>query len=164
MLDEFYGPFQKALDNAQESMPRTKVEEETDEVCDNCERPMVIKTGRFGRFLACTGFPDCRTSKPLLKKTGINCPRCGGDLVERRARGRGAPFYGCSRYPECDFISNKKPLPGPCPECAGLMVQANRDTASCTVCTWTESVAEQAGDQTGEQTGEQAGELVPAGN
>ena len=152
MLDEFYGPFQKALDNAQESMPRTKVEEETDEVCDNCGRPMVIKTGRFGRFLACTGFPECRTSKPLLKKTGISCPRCGGDLVERRSRGRGAPFYGCSRYPECDFISNKKPLPGQCPECGGLMVQANRNTASCTVCTWTEAL------------GEETEELAPAGS
>ena len=143
MLAEFYSPFQAALDNAQESMPRTKVEEETDEVCENCGLPMVIKTGRFGRFMACTGFPECKTSKPLLKKTGINCPKCGGDLVERRSRGRGLPFYGCSRYPQCDFISNKKPLPEPCPECGGLMVQANRTTASCTTCSWSEDLKEE---------------------
>ena len=87
MLGEFYDPFQKALEEAQASMPRTKVEEETDEVCENCSRPMVIKTGRFGRFLACTGFPECRTSRPLLKKTGATCPKCGGDIVERRSRG-----------------------------------------------------------------------------
>ena len=83
MLDEFYSPFQKALEEAQESMPRTKVEEETDEVCENCGRPMVIKTGRFGRFMACTGFPDCRTSKPLLKKDW-------GYLPQVRGRHRGA--------------------------------------------------------------------------
>lgn len=140
MLGEFYSPFQKALEEAQESMPQTKVEEETDEVCTECERPMVIKTGRFGRFLACTGFPDCKHTRPILKKTGAKCPKpdCSGEIVERRARGRGRSFYGCSRYPECDFISNKKPMPTPCPECKGLVVQANRSTISCTLCDWSE--------------------------
>lgn len=142
MLGEFYSPFQKALEEAQESMPRTKVEEETDEVCTECERPMVIKTGRFGRFLACTGFPDCKHTRPILKKTGAKCPNpdCGGEIVERKARGRGRPFYGCSRYPQCDFISNKKPMPNPCPDCNGLVVQANRSTVSCTACDWSEGI------------------------
>ena len=140
LLDEFYSPFQKALEEAQASMPRTPVEEETDEVCETCERPMVIKTGRFGRFLACTGFPECRTTRRLLNKTGATCPKCGGDIVERRARGRGRSFYGCSKYPECDFITNRKPLPKPCPECNGLVVQANRSTASCTACEWSEAI------------------------
>ena len=143
MLGEFYDPFQKALEAAQSSMPRTKVEEETDEVCENCGMPMVIKTGRFGRFMACTGFPDCKTTKPLLKKTGSTCPKCGGDIVERRARGKGRSFYGCSRYPQCDFITNRKPLPTPCPECGGLMVQSNRSTGACTTCNWTESIGEE---------------------
>jgi DNA topoisomerase-1 len=143
MLGEFYDPFQKALEAAQASMPRRKVEEETDEVCENCGRPMVIKTGRFGRFLACTGFPECRTAKPLLKKTGAACPKCGGDIVERHSRGRGRPFYGCSRYPECDFITNRKPLSTPCPECGGLMVHSGRDTAACTACSWTEPLSEE---------------------
>ena len=144
MLGEFYDPFQKALEAAQASMPRIKVEEETDEVCENCGKPMVIKTGRFGRFMACTGFPDCKTSRPILKKTGATCPKCGGDIVERRARGRGRSFYGCSRYPDCDFITNRKPLPTPCPECGGLMVQSNRSTGACTVCDWTESLSEES--------------------
>ena len=142
MLDQFYSPFQKALEAAHDSMPRTKVEEETEEVCENCSRPMVIKTGRFGRFLACTGFPDCKTSRPLLKKTGATCPKCGGDIVERRSRGRGRSFYGCARYPNCDFLTNRRPLPTPCPECGGLMVQSGRETAACTACSWIESLSE----------------------
>ena len=142
MLGQFYSPFQKALEAAHDSMPRTKVEEETEEVCENCSRPMVIKTGRFGRFLACTGFPDCKTSRPLLKKTGATCPKCGGDIVERRSRGRGRSFYGCARYPNCDFLTNRRPLPTPCPECGGLMVQSGRETAACTACSWIESLSE----------------------
>ena len=148
MLGEFYDPFQKALEAAQASMPRTKVEEETDEVCENCGQPMVIKTGRFGRFIACTGFPECKTTKPVLKKIGSTCPKCGGDIVERRARGKGRSFYGCSRYPDCDFITNRKPLPTPCPECGGLMVQSNRTTGACTACDWTEALSEETEELT----------------
>ena len=144
MLSEFYGPFQKALEEAQASMPRRKVEEESDEVCETCGRPMVIKTGRFGRFLACTGFPECRTSRPLLKKTGVACPRCGGDIVERRARGRGRAFFGCSNYPGCDYLMNQRPIAAPCPECGGLMAQSGRNMAACTVCDWKEPLEEGA--------------------
>ena len=144
MLSEFYDPFQKALEEAQASMPRSKVEEETDEVCETCGRPMVIKTGRFGRFLACTGFPECRTSRPLLKKTGAACPKCGGDIVERRSRGRGRTFYGCSKYPQCDFLTNQRPIAAPCPECGGLMVQSGRTMTACTVCDWKEPLGEEA--------------------
>ena len=74
---------------------------------------MVIKTGRFGKFMACTGYPECKATRPM--KTGAICPKCGGDLVERRARGRGRSFYGCSKYPDCDFIINKRPVGGPLP-------------------------------------------------
>ncbi|PKB79101.1 MAG: DNA topoisomerase I [SAR202 cluster bacterium Io17-Chloro-G9] len=150
MLGEFYDPFQKALEQAQENMPRVKLEEATDEVCDTCGQPMVIKTGRFGRFLACTGFPDCRTTKPIVNKTGVACPKCGGDIVERRSRGRGRSFFGCSKYPECDFISNRKPVPAPCPECEGLMVESGRDQVACTVCNWTETVVDQSGESSEE--------------
>ena len=138
MLREFYGPFEKAMETATENMPRVKVEEETDEICDNCEKPMVIKTGRFGRFIACTGFPECKTTKPILKKTGAACPKCEGqgELVERRSKGKRRPFYGCTRYPECDFISNKKPVANPCPECDALVVEDGHDELSCTVCSW----------------------------
>ncbi|MEK7815139.1 MAG: type I DNA topoisomerase [Chloroflexota bacterium] len=136
MLQEFYGPFQKALAAADADMPRVKLEEKTDEVCDSCGRPMVIKTGRFGRFLACTGFPECKHTRPILKKTGAVCPKCGGHVVERRSRGKGRSFYGCSQYPACDFISMRRPVAVPCPECGGMMVVAGRDNAACTVCVW----------------------------
>ena len=134
LLSEWYGPFQAALEEAQEKMPRVRVEEPTDEVCEQCGRPMVIKRGRFGPFLACTGFPECRTSRPILQKTGALCPRCGGDLVQRRGKGR--IFYGCSNYPTCNFTVSRRPLAEPCPECEGLLVQAGRDQAHCTNCAY----------------------------
>ena len=171
MLNEFYDPFQKALEEAQEKMPKVKLEEATDEICETCGQPMVIKTGRFGRFLACTGFPDCRNTKPIVNKTGVACPKCGGDILERRSRGRGRSFYGCSKYPECDFISNRKPVPTPCPECEGLMVESGRQQVSCTVCSWTETVIDQPQDpsdessdeSSGESGGESSGELATVG-
>ncbi len=174
MLGEFYGPFQKALTNADELMPKIRMDEETDEVCDCagsdkcehkdiCGKPMVIKTGRFGRFMACTGFPDCRKTKPILKMVGVACPKpgCGGDIVERRARGRGRSFFGCSKYPDCDLILNQRPLTTPCPECSGLMVQKNRDKAACTVCTWQEAIIENPEIAEGADNSE---ELAPVGD
>lgn len=122
-------------------------EEATDEVCEKCERPMVIRTGRYGRFLACTGYNaeenPCENRRNLLKKIGVLCPDCGGDLVERRARGRGGrPFWGCSRYPACEFIVNRRPVDKPCPECGKMMVQKNRNDIACTACSWQEPVAQ----------------------
>ena len=163
MLGEFYGPFRDALDNATESMPRVRLEEETDEVCDDCSKPMVIKIGRFGRFMSCTGYPDCKGTKPILNKIGVVCPDCGGDLVERRARGRGGrPFWGCSRYPACEFIMNRKPVPNPCPECGKLMAQQNRNTVACTSCSWQESVSQEGGGDSAGQS--QPEELVGVGD
>ncbi|MDO8749661.1 MAG: type I DNA topoisomerase [Dehalococcoidia bacterium] len=141
VLQEFYGPFQKALATATEEMPRMKVEEASDEVCDICGKPMVIKTSRFGRFLACTGFPDCRGKKSLLKKTGVACPECNsGELVERRGKGRA--FYGCATYPECKFTVSQRPLPEPCPECGGLLVAAGKERARCATCKYLGPVPE----------------------
>ena len=170
MLGEFYGPFEEALSNADELMPKIRMDEETDEVCDcagsdkcehtdTCGKPMVIKTGRFGRFMACTGFPECRKTKPILKKTGVSCPKpnCGGDIVERRARGRGRSFYGCSNYPDCDLILNQQPLPTPCPECAGLMVMKGRNNSACTNCSWQEAILENS------ESEDTAEELAPVG-
>ena len=163
MLGEFYGPFREALDNATESMPRVRLEEETDETCDDCGGPMVIKIGRFGRFISCTGYPDCKGTKPILNKIGVACPDCGGDLVERRARGRGGrPFWGCSRYPNCEFILNRKPVPNPCPECSKLMVQQNRSTVACTSCSWQEAVMQPQPGEAAE--GSETGELVNVGD
>ena len=163
MLGEFYGPFREALDNATELMPRVRLEEETDEVCDDCSKPMVIKIGRFGRFISCTGYPECKGTKPILNKIGVVCPDCGGDLVERRARGRGGrPFWGCARYPACEFIMNRKPVPNPCPECGKLMVQQNRTTVACTSCSWQESMNQDGTAESPEQS--QTGELVGVGD
>ena len=159
MLQEFYGPFQQALEIAEESMPRTKVEEETDEVCEKCGRPMVIKTGRFGRFLACTGTRDeCGATKNIVKRTGASCPKpdCDGELIERRARKTGRTFFGCSKWPDCDFLTNGRPVPTPCPECNGLMVQQGRSNAACTNCAWKQPLEEQSEDQ--------SEELVPVGD
>ena len=160
MLREFYGPFEKALVTAQENMPNVKFDEETDEICETCGKPMVIKAGRFGKFIACTGFPDCRTTKPILKRIGIACPKCAGDIVERRSRGRRRPFYGCSKYPECDLILNKRPVIEPCPECGGLMVTEAQDGVSCTKCAWQGEPVEAPAMASSEQ--EQ--ELAPVGD
>ena len=138
VLREFYGPFTKAVNRAMEEaprVPRDQIDEESDEVCEVCERPMVIKSGRFGRFLSCSGFPECKNSRPLLTRVGVECPECGSDLVERRGRKRGArTFFGCSSYPKCTFAVSRRPLPQPCPECSGLLVASGRTNAQCTSC------------------------------
>ncbi len=147
VLSEFYGPFTEAVKNAMENaerVPRDQIDEETDEVCEVCERPMVIKSGRFGKFLSCSGFPECRTSRPLVTRVGVECPECGGDLVERKGRGKGGKrFYGCSSYPKCTFSVNQRPIPQPCPECSRLLVASGRDTARCTSCRYRGPVPEE---------------------
>ena len=137
MLKEFYQPFnttvQEALEKA-ERVPSSQIDEESDEVCDKCGSPMVVKSGRYGRFLSCSGFPNCRSSKPLLERVGVPCPEDGGDLVERRGGKRGRTFYGCANYPDCEFTVNRKPIKPPCPECGGLLVQQGRDRCQCIRC------------------------------
>ena len=138
MIGEFYDPFNQSVQAAireAERVPRDQIDEETQEVCEKCERHMVIKSGRYGRFLSCSGFPECRNSRPLLNRVGVQCPDDGGDLVERRQRGRGGKtFYGCSNYPDCDFAINRRPLPQPCPECGKLLLASGRENARCTSC------------------------------
>ena len=140
VLRSFYDPFNQSVERAMveaERVPRENLDEDTDEVCEVCERPMVIKSGRFGRFLSCSGFPECRNSRPLLTRVGVECPKCGSDLVERQRNGKGRGskrFYGCSSYPSCEFAVSRKPLPQTCPECSGLLVAYGRDKARCTAC------------------------------
>jgi DNA topoisomerase-1 len=124
MIREFYGPFKVRVDEVSKTLDSFKgsMDEVTEHVCDQCGRPMVKKLGRFGYFLACTGFPECRSTRSIpLAKCPV--PGCGGDIVARRTKGRGKEFYGCTRYPDCDFISHYKPLPMNCPKCGRFLVE-----------------------------------------
>ena len=137
MLGAFYGPFDKQVEHAKEHaarVDRSKLVEKSDEVCEKCERPMVIRSGRYGKFLSCSGFPECRNSRPIRIGTEVTCPRCGeGELLEKRNSKRRA-FYGCSTYPDCDFLTGRRPLKEGCPECGGLLTLSGRNSASCVDC------------------------------
>ena len=123
IIKDFYNPFQTTLEKAEEQIGRVQVAvEETEEVCEQCGRNMVIKIGRYGKFLACPGFPECRNARPLLEPIGVKCPQCEGDMVMRRTK-KGRKFFGCSRFPECDFTVWDKPSENKCPECGYLMVE-----------------------------------------
>jgi DNA topoisomerase I len=126
LLRSFYGPFESELTQAEQKLPRLELRDEpTDEICPNCGRPMVIKTGRFGRFISCTGYPECKTTKPIVKDTGAKCPKDGGMVVERRSK-KGRTFYGCANYPNCDFISWDRVIPERCPACGSYVIAKNR--------------------------------------
>ena len=123
LLRDFYGPFAETLEKADEAIGHVELPVEVSDVpCDICGRMMVVKQGRFGKFLACPGFPECRNTKAILKDTGVKCPKCDGHIVERKSR-RGKGFYGCNKYPECDFVSWDAPIPEPCPECGSLQLK-----------------------------------------
>jgi len=134
VLREFYDVFGPQVQDAERTMEKVTLEpEKVGEPCPDCGGDLLIKTGRFGRFVGCANYPTCRYTRPLMVKLGVACPKDGGDLVERRSR-RGRTFYGCANYPACDFTSWKRPLPQPCPKCKGLLVMANKDAAECTAC------------------------------
>ncbi|MDR1566972.1 MAG: type I DNA topoisomerase [Treponema sp.] len=122
MIREFWDPFKDRVDEVGQTLESYKgsLDEVTDHACEKCGKPMVKKLGRFGFFLACSGFPECRNTKslPLAK-----CPKCGGDVVARKTKGRGKEFYGCTNYPECGFISHFKPINQNCPKCGQFMVE-----------------------------------------
>jgi DNA topoisomerase-1 len=132
-LQEFYPPFQNMLDRAWANLERVNMAQPSEETCPKCGRPMLIRVGRFGKFLACSGYPDCKTTMPYLVKTGISCPQCDGELVQRISKKKKV-FYGCSKYPKCQFTVNRKPLPQPCPDCGSLLIQYGRDSARCAGC------------------------------
>jgi DNA topoisomerase-1 len=134
VLHQFYGPFAEAIALAQERMEKVPlVNEPTGELCEKCGHPMVIKQGRFGRFIGCSNYPACRNAKPILVKTGAFCPDCGGDLVEKKTR-KGRLFFSCANYPTCNFSVWQRPLPQPCPSCGGLLTAAGKDRAKCVKC------------------------------
>ncbi len=134
VVREFYTPFAKELAHAKAEIPTTKHEpEKIGRACPKCGHDLVIRFGRYGKFISCSNFPKCRYTEPWLEKIGIACPKDGGDLVMRKTRKKRV-FYGCSNYPECDFTSWKQPIPEPCPQCGGLLVIANKREAQCIRC------------------------------
>ena len=124
-LDDFYGDFEKTLKQAKEDMQGVKIqlkEDETDIICEKCGRRMVIKTGRYGRFIACPGYPECKNVKKLVQENGADCPKCGGKVVVKKSK-RGRVFYGCSNYPQCDFVSWDEPTLEKCPRCGKTLLK-----------------------------------------
>ncbi len=123
IIREFYPPFEKMLTQAEQQIEKVEVKDEPSDVpCDKCGAMMVYKMGRFGRFLACPNFPDCRNTKPILTYIEARCPKCGERLMEKTSK-KNRKFYGCEKYPECDFVSWEKPVPEVCPQCGSYMIE-----------------------------------------
>jgi DNA topoisomerase-1 len=160
VLRKFYGPFRTELDEAERKLPKLEVRDEpTDDICEKCGRPMVIKSGRYGRFISCSGYPECKTTKPILKDTGALCPLDGGKIVERKSK-RGRTFYGCANYPACAFVSWDRVVPERCPTCGSYVVAKARRGVVTLQC-----AADKEHDTSSLQTERtsDAAELEPAG-
>ena len=133
VLDDFYGEFEKSLDKAKAEMKDVKIqleEDVTDIPCEKCGRMMVIKTGRYGRFLACPGYPECKNAKPLVLETNAKCPKCGAKVIERKTK-KGYTFYGCSNWPGCDFMTWDKPTDEVCPQCGKSLFKKKGGIVEC---------------------------------
>lgn len=142
VIDQFYHKFHKQLEKAEKEISAIEIKDEPAGIaCEKCGHEMVYKMGRFGKFLACSNFPECRNTKPILKKIGVKCPECKeGNIVERRSK-KSRIFYGCDRYPACEFVSWDKPISKPCPDCGGLLVEKEtkkEKTIKCTTCDFVE--------------------------
>ena len=124
VIDNFYQDFEKHLEKAEKEMQKVEIKDEpAGEDCEQCGNPMVFKMGRYGKFMACSDFPDCRNTKAIVKEIGVKCPKCHeGNIIERKSKKRRI-FYGCNRFPECDFLSWDKPLPRNCPKCEAILVE-----------------------------------------
>ncbi|MBI4301595.1 MAG: type I DNA topoisomerase [Chloroflexi bacterium] len=147
MLRGFYQPFSQMVEGAAQHMPKLVVADEpTEEICEKCGRPMVIKRGRYGRFIACTGYPECKNTKPFTLSLGVSCPECGGQLVEKRTKTKRI-FYGCSRYPSCTFSTWQRPLSQPCPQCGGLMTLYRKNSGRCQKCGYSGPIEEETAER-----------------
>jgi len=142
VVQDFYIPFEKSLQSASLLMEKVKLADElTEEICPECGKPLVIKIGRYGKFVACSGYPECKYTKAFQIKIGVSCPQCGSELVERLSKKKRV-FYGCSNYPDCQFATNFRPLPQPCPNCGGLLTLYRGKLAKCTKCEYKGKVVE----------------------
>ena len=134
VVADAYEPLKEAIEIAKESIEKINMDEETDEICENCGDNMVIKYGRFGKFMACKQYPECKTTKPLVNKVGVKCPKCKeGDIILRKSK-RGKAFYGCSNYPECDFVAWNKPTGDNCDKCGSYMVEKITKSETKVIC------------------------------
>jgi DNA topoisomerase I len=133
VIQDFYTPFAKNYEKAVETAEKVKLADEpTGDACPKCGKPLLVKTGRFGKFIACSGYPECKYTQSFQVKIGAKCPNCGKDLIQRISKKK-RTFYGCTGYPDCTFITNFKPLPQPCPQCKGLLTQHGKQ-AWCIKC------------------------------
>ncbi|BCB03342.1 type I DNA topoisomerase [Bacillus sp. KH172YL63] len=142
IIDRFYQDFEKHLEKAENEMEKIEIRDEpAGEDCEECGNPMVFKMGRYGKFMACSNFPDCRNTKPIVKEIGVKCPKCEkGNIIERKSKKKRI-FYGCDQYPECDFLSWDKPIERKCPKCSELLVEKKLKKGNqiqCTSCDYKE--------------------------
>ena len=144
VIDEFFKPFNEKVEIAEAEMEEVEIKDEPAGFdCELCGNPMVIKIGRYGKFYACSNFPDCRNTKAILKKIGVTCPTCKkGDIAERKTK-KNRIFYGCDRYPECEFTSWDKPIGRDCPKCEHFLVEKrtrSKAQVKCSNCDYEEDV------------------------
>lgn len=135
LIKKIYDPFAKMLEKAEEDIEEIDLVEESDEVCEKCNAKMLIKYGRYGKFLACSNYPDCTSTKPIIHKIGVKCPKCeSGEIVERKSK-KGRVFYGCSEFPTCRYVSWGKPIDEKCPNCDNLLAHKINKKSEKIVCT-----------------------------
>lgn len=128
LIRDFYNNFKSTLETAEKEIDKVEINDEvTDVKCEKCGRNMVIKHGRYGKFLACPGYPECKNTKPLVKEIGVKCPECGGEIIERKSK-RGRKFFGCANYPECKFVTWNEPINEKCPKCGSILVKKTYKT------------------------------------
>ena len=145
VIDKFYKGFSPQVERAEDEMEKIEIKDEpAGEDCEKCGSPMVYKMGRYGKFMACSNFPDCRNTKAIVKSIGVKCPKCNeGDVVERKSK-KNRIFYGCDRFPECDFVSWDKPIGRDCPKCDNYLVESKKGknvTVKCTECDYREKAS-----------------------
>ena len=152
---DFYDDFEKTLKKAKTEMDGVKIqleEDKTDLVCPNCGKPMVVKFGRYGKFIACSGYPECKTVQKIVNDTGAKCPKCGGKIIEKKSK-RGRVFYGCDNYPKCDFVSWDAPSDKTCPVCGKVLLK-KKDKAQTLYCVTPGCTYTFNKDDAGEKDGE----------
>lgn len=168
VVQEFYSPFSEMLAKADKEIERVQVQAEpAGETCELCGRPMVVRRGRFGPFVACSGYPECKNTHPLRKRTGVHCPECGGEIVQRRSK-KGRVFYGCEKYPSCRFVTWYEPVAKACPRCGKFLVRRRRGKQTILACVdeqcgYTEEAALPDEASQGEQGGQEELKTVSHG-